>query len=46
VIEGIASRQATDLLGPGGGLERAIPHYEDRAAARVKYRTALARRGR
>ncbi len=25
----------TDLLAPGGGLERAIPHYEDRAEQRL-----------
>jgi ATP-dependent DNA helicase DinG len=27
--------QAADLLAPGGGLERAIPHYEDRAEQRA-----------
>jgi ATP-dependent DNA helicase DinG len=27
-----------DLLAPGGGLERAIPHYEDRAEQRVMSR--------
>jgi ATP-dependent DNA helicase DinG len=35
VIDGIASRHAIDLLAPGGGLERAIPHYEDRAEQRA-----------
>jgi ATP-dependent DNA helicase DinG len=28
------TRVAGDLLGPGGGLARAIPHYEDRAEQR------------
>lgn len=27
--------QTADLLAPGGGLERAIPHYEDRAEQRA-----------
>ncbi|NVB77537.1 MAG: ATP-dependent DNA helicase [Kofleriaceae bacterium] len=32
------AREAGDLLAPGGGLARAIPHYEDRAEQRAMSR--------
>ena len=32
---GRSDRRGGDLLAPGGGLERAIPHYEDRAEQRA-----------
>ena len=35
VGEGVVARAVGDLLAPGGGLDAAIPHYEDRAEQRL-----------